>query len=478
MSREYSGLRADRGSFRDRGNRIYTDGARIVRGLDASVHEAYRELSHTRFFQDLIGEGKVVATTLMDRPPDKALEAWDSFLQHEKIPFISYPYEWSFGMLKDAALLQLELIERAIPEGWTQQDASAYNVQWQGNKPVFIDVPSFVIQQDGAPWVGYRQFCMMFLYPLMLQAYRGLPFRQFLRSQLEGIEPIHADLLLNGFNRFKKGVLGHVYLHAKMQRRYDGAELKEARTLTEYSTQAVKKKAVVKHTRAMLLGTLEGLSRIVRQLTIPNTQSVWAEYDRDHSYADASFTLKRNFVEKHASGRRRKLVWDLGCNTGTFSKICAPYSDYVVAADGDENAIERLYQSLKCSNIDNILPLVLDLGNLSPNQGWHGLERKAFDARDQPDLILCLALIHHIVISANIPLGEFIAWLREKDADVILEFVSTEDDMVQMMLRNRINQYAELDEHRFEKLVTDSFSIVERKPLKGGHRTLYFLKPA
>lgn len=478
MSHEDRELTADGGSFRDRSNRVYSDGTHVFRGIDLDLLEAYETFSNTRFFQDFHDAGKVVATKLLDRRPDEAPRSWAAFLEHEKIPFVSYPYEWSFGMLKDAALLQLELITRALPEGWTHKDASAYNIQWQGSHPVFIDVPSFTAYQDGEPWVGYRQFCMMFLYPLMLKAYKGLSFRPFLRSHLEGIEPTQADLLLTGFDRLKKGVLGHVYLHAKMQRRHDGADINEARELTEHSTQTIKKKTSVKHSQAMVLGTLESLQRIVRGLNISSTQTVWGDYDRDHSYADDSFQLKRDFVTKHAAGERRNLVWDLGCNTGTFSKICAQHSRYVVAADGDERAIERLYQALKTDNTDNILPLVIDLANPSPNQGWRGLERKAFDARDQPDLILCLALIHHLVISANIPLKEFVSWLRQRHADVIIEFVSNEDDMVKMMMRNRVNQYAELTESRFEQMITESFSIIDRQPLKGGHRTLYFLTPS
>jgi hypothetical protein len=468
---------ADPGSFRDRGNRVYSFRDGIIRGVDERNLLHWRSVHQQQFFQNLLLDGKLVPTTEETSRSDDG-STWAGFLTHQRIPFVSYAYEWSFGMLKDAALLHLDILERAIPSGWTLKDASSYNVQWVGSRPVFIDIPSFEPYTRGDPWSGYRQFCMMFFYPLLLRAYKDIDYLPLLRGSLEGIEPRTASQILSGFTRFRRGVLGHVYLHAKMEARYSAQDLDEAKTLTEEAdTSGPAQPRKIHHSEAMVMGTIQGLQRIINSLRAPKIRTAWGNYDNDHSYAEASFEIKKRFVEKHVQARHRRSTWDLGCNTGIFSKICADNSDYVLAVDGDEKAIERLYQDQKKQNGANILPLVMKFGDMSPSQGWRGCERRAFDERGAPELILCLALIHHIVISANIPLREFLSWLRNRGSDVIIELVTLEDDMTKMLLRNRVNQYEELSEANFEVVVSQLFEIHDTQTLKEGHRKLYFLIP-
>ena len=469
----------DPGSFRDRSNRVYDDGRRIYRGIDAQALSNWRAVRNHAFFRTLQSKGRIVNTREWDESSDgPEAGTWAAHLVHERVPFVTYPYEWSFGMLKDAALLHLEILERAIPADWTLKDASAFNVQWHGARAIFIDVPSFEPYTKGEAWVGYRQFCMMFLYPLMFRAYKGIDYLPFLRGSLEGIEPATANQVLTGFSRFRRGVLSHVYLHAKMQEKYANKDLDEAKSLTEESNQqGPAKQRKFKHTEAMVLGTIQGLRRLVEGLHIPDSRTNWGDYDSEHSYAETSFEIKQQFVTKHVHAKKRRMAWDLGCNTGHFSKICAENSDYVISVDGDDKAIERLYQEQKKRGADSILPLVINLANISPNQGWRGRERKALDERGKPELILCLALIHHIVITANIPLEEFLGWLRELGADVIIELVGLSDDMTKMLLRNRVNQYEELSEPNFERIVSELFVIKDTQTLKGDDRKLYFLEP-
>lgn len=471
----------DLGSFRDRSNRVYSDGARILRGIDGGALKNWRALAGAPFFKALQAEGKVVATSLAEgiegghasSPP-----GWAGFLVHERIPFITYPYEWSFSALKDAALLHLDILERAIPEGWTLKDASAYNVQFVGTRAVFIDLPSFEPYEKGSPWGGYRQFCMMFLYPLMFKAYRGIDYLPFLRGSLEGIDPQTANQVLSGASRFRKGVLGHVFIHSRMDAKYAGQDLDQAKTLTEDADKRPEKRSLGRYSEAMVLGTIQGLARTIRKLDVPESRTVWGNYDTEHSYAEASFAAKKAFVEAAVRAKPRRMAWDIGCNTGTFSQIAADAgAEYVVAIDGDTKAIERLYRKQKAAGATDILPIIMNLGNTSPAQGWRGQERKALEKRGNPEIILCLALIHHIVISANIPLDEFIAWLRDFDAEIVIEWVGPDDDMVRMLLRNRVDQYSELALENFERLVGASFDTVAAEPLKGGARKIFHLSP-
>ncbi len=470
---------ADEGSFRDRNNRVYRSDTRVLRGVSSEALRNWQDISQETFFRDLVAAGKVVVTDDVSSSVDAehaTLRTWEGVLAHQLIPFISYPYEWSFGMLKDAALLHLDIIEEAISNGWILKDCSAYNVQWANCKPIFIDIPSFERYAEGDPWRGYRQFCMMFLYPLMLKAYKGIDFGLLLRSNLEGIDPVFAAKLLGGPTRLRKGVFSHVHLHAKMQERAAKRELAEARRLTESAKGELSKSFRARHSLAMVLGTIQGLRRTVEKMRSPDEQTTWGNYDTDHSYSDASLEAKKRFVVKHASAAQREMVWDIGCNTGTFSRLCEPYAENVISIDGDAKSIDRLYHHERAREKSKLLPLIVNLSNVSPNQGWRGAERKALEKRGRPQLVLCLALIHHMVIAANIPMDEFVSWLHELGGDLIIEFVSATDDMSRMLLRNRVDQYQNYTVERFEELVAQKFTIVDSEELKGGHRKIYFLR--
>jgi len=474
-------VRADPGSFRDRNNRVYDDGARIFRGLSATALENWQKVSRERFFQDLLREGKVVATQSVTEPEllrHPELGGWAGVVEHARIPFISYSYEWSFGMLKDAALLHLDILARALENGWTLKDSTSFNVQFQDSRPIFIDIPSFEPHVEGEPWRGYRQFCMMFLFPLMLKAYRDVDFGPFLRSDLEGIDPSLANKLISGRSRFRKGVLPHVYLHARMQERAAARELAEAKALNEDAKGRVSRSRGVKQSKTMLLATVDSLRRTIERMSTADSRTTWGDYETDHSYGDTSYESKKQFVAKHAGEKPRRLVWDIGSNTGTFSRLCEPFAEHVVSIDGDPKAIERLYQTEKRRPSSKLLPMIANLSNISPNHGWRGAERKALDSRTRPDLVLCLALIHHMVIAANVPMQEFVDWLHSLGGDLIIEFVSATDDMSQMLLRNKVNQYEDYTEERFEQLVARHFEIADSASLKGGHRKIYYLRRA
>jgi SAM-dependent methyltransferase len=468
-------MKAVPGSFRDRNNRVYDNGKTIIRGISRQALNHWNDLAGTSFFKSLSAEKKVIGTKLA--APENIPDGWPAALIHDRVPFVSYPYEWPFGMLKDAAILHLDILERAYSHGWILKDSSSYNIQWMGSQPVFIDIPSFEPYKKGEPWTGYRQFCMMFLIPLMLQAYKNIDYRNLLRSNLEGIDPALANQIISGFSRFRRGVFSNVYLHSKFQARSARQELNEAKKLTEDSGREVQKTKNVNHSDAMILGTIQGLSRLVKKLKLPNFQTSWGSYEVDHSYSETSLSAKEKFVDKYAGSKRRALVWDLGCNTGNFSRICSRHSDYVISLDGDFNAIERLYRREKKKSDSNILPLVMNLSNISPNQGWRGRERMSLEERGRPDLVVCLALIHHMVISANIPLAEYIEWLHSLGAEVIIEFVGISDSMSQILIRNRVNQYEDLTHENFEKVISQFFVVNDSELLKGGDRKIYYLSP-
>ena len=374
-------------------------------------------------------------------------------------------------MLKDAALLHLDVLEQALGNGWTLKDGSAYNLQWRGQRPVFIDVSSFEPYRDGDSWTGYRQFCMMFIIPLLLKAHRDIQLAPLLRSNLEGVDPEEALKFISVRDIFRRGVFAHLYLHARLQAR---ARRAEARTPAPDAAPA---KWPVRQTREMTLRMVQSIKRMVAKLERRRGETAWSAYEKTHSYDDVSLAEKKGFVERHVRGKRWRMAYDLGSNTGTFARLCSDHADHVIAVDEDELAVDTLYHRLKTERPDNVTPLVMQLSNVSPDQGWRGRERKSFDDRGKPDLILCLALIHHMVITANIPMQDFLQWIRGFDAAVVLEFVGPEDEMTLRLLKNKRNKHPDYTLARFESIAASMFDIADKASLKEGRRHIYFLQP-
>ncbi len=448
------------GSFRDRNGGVFYRGERVFRTLSPAALANWRRLQATGFYATRAAAGEIVATR--DAEPVDGLAA----IEHDRIPFVSYPYEWTFGMLKDAALLHLGLMRDALAEDMILKDASPYNVQWRGARPVFIDIPSFEPLARGAPWVGYRQFCELFLYPLMLQAYRGADFRPWLRGRIDGIPAAEMARLMSWRDLARPGVLMHVAAQSALQRRYSGGATDMRGTLARAGFD-----------KALIVNNVAKLTALVGKLAPPREKTAWSHYEGTHSYDEAEAERKAAFVRAAAATRRWRLGWDLGCNTGAYSRILAEHSDAVVSMDGDPQAIETLHQRQKAEAGGRILPLVINLADASPNQGWLGRERKGLAERGRPELTLCLALIHHIVIGANIPLAEYIGWLADLGTSVVIEFVGRDDEMVRVLLANREDQYDDYHEDAFRGLLAARFEIVDEAPLKGGRRRIFFARP-
>ncbi len=460
--------RLEPGSFRDRDSRVFYGPDGVFRGLSEEGLAQWRRLAASKFFAKEHGAGRIVATEEVEASaaPVAGLElAWAGLLRHERIPFVSYPYEWCFGMLKDAAALQLDLLTAALSEDMTLKDATPYNVQWRGARPTFIDVPSFVELAPGDPWEGYRQFCELQLYPLMLQAYKGVPFHAWLRGAIDGISPNDFRSLMSWRDVLRAGVLKHVVLHAALQ---------SSQGQTKRDVRDDLKKAGFH--KELILANVRSLRKLVGKLEWKAAGSEWANYTNDNSYDEANRKLKEEFVGTAVRDRPRKLVWDLGCNTGDYSRIAAEHADAVVAMDGDHLAIENLYRRLRDEEspaANKILPLVMNLNDASPNLGWRGAERKGLPERGRPDMTLCLALIHHVVISAHVPLQEFVGWLADMGTDLVIEFVDKNDEMTRTLLRNKEDKYADYEREVFEECLSRSFEIVRKESLQGGTRTLY-----
>jgi SAM-dependent methyltransferase len=459
------------GSFRDPDSRVFRCDGRVLRLLSPQGLVDWETLSSSSLSQDLVREGKLVETREVldfDAPPDALGGEVAAVLEHDVVPFVSYPYEWTFGMLRDAALLQLELVRRAIGEGMMLKDSSPYNVQFRGARPVFIDLGSFERLREGDPWAGYRQFCMLFLYPLFLQAWKGVPFQPWLRGRIGGITPEECRAVLSWRDLLRRGALTHVALHARLERRHEESD---ADIKGELKAAGFRKELIVANVRS--------LERLVSRLRWRPRGSAWSGYEPTTTYSDADAAQKAEFVAAAVVAEHPRLVWDLGCNDGHYSRIAAKTADYVVAVDADPVTVDGLYESLKAEGATTILPLTMDLTDPSPGLGWNGVERQPLLARGRPDLALCLALVHHLSISGNVPVAELVDWLRGLGAALVIEFPTPDDPMVRRLLvRKRAGDHPDYRREWFERCLGERFTIVRSEVLSSGTRVLYHARPS
>jgi len=462
----------DGGSFRDPDGRVFRIDGEIIRALSEQGAADWSALQESGLLARLVESGDVVETTTASPTKLEAVNSadpegeWLTALRHERLPFVSYPYEWTFSMLRDAALLQLRVTREALGAGLALKDATPYNIQWRGTRPVFIDVGSFEHARDGEPWLGYRQFCMLFLYPLLLESYRGVPFQPWLRGSLEGIHPAEARALLRGRDTFRGGVFKHVALHAKLERSHaDGAkdvrkELREAGFAKE-----------------LIEANLKGLEKLVKGLAAPAGPTEWSDYGATCSYSGEDTRVKEEFVRAAVLHRPRDLVWDLGANDGRYSRIAAEGSAYTIALDVDHGVVDRLYRALKSEGSSTVIPLVGDVADPSPGLGWRSRERVTLAERGRPDLVLALALVHHLIIGRTIPMRELVDWLADL-GELVVEFPDRDDPMVKRLLaRKREGSHPDYNRADFEQTLGSRFDVLGSAELPSGTRKLYHAAP-
>jgi hypothetical protein len=480
-------LTRDPGSFRDPESTVMHAGGEVLRGLRAGAVEDWEALAASDFFGMMTADGRICATKPLEGDelaalgPDAAAlaEGWPLVLRHERIPFVSYPFEWTFSMLRDAASAHLEILTAALAEDITTKDGSAYNLQWRGAAPVFIDVGSFQRLRPGEPWAGYRQFCQTFLYPLMLTAHLGVDFQPWLRAQIDGIEARQMRALLGGRHLRKAGVLKHVRLHAGLERG------NERRTTTEVRGEL----RAAGFSKELLLATVRALTKLVGRLDWQPDTSHWVDYRQTCTYAQSERDRKAAFVGEALAAAKRSaggldLVVDLGANDGAFSRIAAEHADYVLAVESDHATTDALYRTLRGEGERRVLPLVVDLANPSPGMGWRGAERPAFGDRARPAAALCLALVHHLAIGRNVPLPEIVDWLAGFGGPVVVEFVDPADPMAAHLLANKPDGaagdgglFGAYRRDHFERLLAERFEIDRREELPSGTRILYAVTP-
>ena len=447
------------GSFRDPASGVVLAGPRVLRYFDGEGADAFRALAAGRVLDDLAGRGQVLGWRMASEQSAREVAAVAPraalVIEHPRVPFVSYPYEWPFTMLKAAALLTLDVQAALLDAGFTLKDGSPYNVQFVGPRPVFIDFGSFARYREGAPWAGYTQFCRLCLYPLWLDALRGVPYHGLLRAGLEGLDGARLSRLLRPRDRLRPSVFRDVVLQGWLER-WVGPTVERV----SLGPAGVPRRA--------LRRLIDRLRDTVDRLRPGVVASPWSAYDEHAGYGPAAREIKARVVE--TTTRARSLVWDLGCNTGRFSLVAARGAEHVVALDADATVVDSLAAA---GGGANVLPLVVDVLNPSPDQGWAGRERLSLVRRGRPDLVLCLGLLHHLVIRGQVPLASVVDWLAGLAPEIAVEFVPVDDPGFRRLIAWRSGEHHVYGAEALEAALSRHYGAVERVPLADSGRTLY-----
>lgn len=426
-------LKIDEGSYKDPSGFIFYVGSEVFRQVNLLYKENYDLLLQSGLYNELTMNSLLIPHQDVTNSAELSYSAY-KILKPEKVKLVSYPYEWSFSMLKDAALTTLEIQDRALKYGMSLKDASAYNIQFHKGKPVFIDTLSFEKYREGLPWVAYGQFCRHFIAPLALMSYVDVRTLSLLQSYLDGIP---LDLAVSLLKK-KVGInilLGiHIGIHNRSIKNNKHTKVKASKKY--FSKNAIS-------------GLIDSLRMAIEKLHWDPKQTTWSDYYSDTNYSSSAFLEKKRLVKDMISRCTQNTIVDLGANNGIFSRIAAETERFVISCDLDPGAVERNYLTTRSEGITNILPLLVDISNPSPAMGWNDEERKSLIERLGSDsTVLALALLHHLAIGSNIPIAKIIKFFTRIGEEIIIEFVPKSDSQVEQMLSIRDNIF---DEYSFEK---------------------------
>jgi ribosomal protein L11 methylase PrmA len=448
------------GSFRDPSGFLFYRDDSIFRQVNNEYQENYDHLMNSGLYESLVNADLLIPHIEVDSEDPSPKKSY-KIIQPELIPFVSYPYEWSFSQLKHAALTTLEIQKRALNFGASLKDCSAYNIQFRKGKPVFIDTLSFEKYYEGHPWIAYRQFCQHFLAPLALMSYKDIRLNQLFRIYIDGIPLDLASSILPFYSFFKFAILSHIYFHAKSQK--------------HFADKSINKDSH-KMGRRAFLGLIDSLESTLKKLKWRFGDTEWSDYYESMNYSSDAIDHKKKLVSELLAKINPKNVWDFGANVGIFSRIASNRGVQTISFDIDPSAVENNYLECVRKGETKILPLLIDLTNPSPGIGWENQERMSIFERGPADLAFALALIHHLSISNNLPLNKIAHFFHKICKSLIIEFVPKTDSQVQRLLSTREDIFPDYTQNCFEKEFRKYFTIQSSIRIKESDRTIYLMK--
>lgn len=445
-------------SYRDPSGFMFEMGGILYRQVNIFFKEHYDHFINSGCYAHFVKENWIVPH---EETGENILHSssWYKTIKPLRVPFISYPYEWPFDMLKDAALLTLRLLKEGLAYGILLKDATPYNIQWIKGSPVFIDSLSFEKYDPIQPWIAYRQFCENFLSPLLLMHYNRQPMQALQLGYPDGIPLSLTRSLLPWKSKLSLFTWLHIHLHSKLVEKHTGKQ----QTTKNFSQKKLEQLAV-------------SLESLIRSLKWKGRPTVWEHYYEEAAQREAYLQTKKGIIREWLSVIPGAAVaTDMGGNAGEFSQIATGLGLSTITTDTDHTAINTLYLKVKQQRTD-ILPLLVDVTNPSPATGLNNTERDSFIQRNQSDICLALALIHHLSVGKNIPFrrsAEFFAGICQY---LVIEFVPKSDGKVQLMLSQKKDIYPDYTEENFIQSYEHFFYIVKSIRVGDTGRTLFLMK--
>ena len=456
----------DKGSFRDPAGNVFYHLDKVYRLVNKSGTDRINFLDKKNLLKKSIENNFLVNSRVLNNEEAQHLgfDKDSLLIEHEKIPYISYPYEWSFSQLKTAAIHHLDFHLFLLNNDATLIDANAYNIQFIGSNPVFIDILSIKKYEEGEFWYGHKQFCENFLNPLILSAKKGIQFNNWFKGNLEGIPTHELNSILTFFDKISYNIFVHVYLLNKFDNKYKNQNKKIDINL--------KKKFPKKN----LISMLNQLKNFIKKLKQKKITTVWENYSISNTYKESEESEKAEIVKNFIDNNMLPRVIDLGCNDGFYSKIAMRNDiNYVVGLDYDPISIDRAFNTFG-NKQKNFLPLIFDATNPSANIGWNETERKSFNKRANFDGLLALAFEHHLAIAKNIPLKDTVNWLIQLAPKGLIEFVPKNDETIQKMLKFKGDIFPDYNEENFKYFIEKKAKIVSIKEVTSSGRKIYEYK--
>ena len=442
-------------SYRDPSGFVFQADGKFYRQVNRSYSADYDHLMQSGLYENLTSKKYLLPHTEVKENLLNNKEAYLTLLP-EQLLFSSYPYEWCFEQLKDAALLTLRIVKTAVDKGMILKDATPFNTQFHNGKVIFIDTLSFERYDATSPWIAYRQFCETFLFPLWLSHYHKMNFQQQLLIYPEGIPLDVSDKLMPARSRLSGSIWLHLLLHKKISRR-------SSANRRSYSFSKKKLLDLVSHLENIILGL--DFSK----------KSTWSNYYRESVDPENYLAEKKRLISGLLTSIKGKKIIDVGANEGEFSFLAAENNFDVIAIDNDGQPINNLYKKIRVSGISNVTPLCIDITNPTPASGFANKERSSFIDRVTPHATMALALIHHLVITKNIPLAMMAGFFSRLAPQLIIEFVPKEDEKAKMLLQNKRDIYPEYTKERLEGVFEQHFSIASSNAIGNSGRYVYLM---
>ena len=446
----------DPSSFRDDAGQIFNFKNRIFRSIKNDYIENYNFIKNQDIYQKLINKNLLI-NSWEAKDQDLISQNFDDvnkFLEHEKLENWTYPYEWTFSQLKKAAIFHLDFQLFLLEENISLKDASAYNIQFKNNKPIFIDILSLQKLDENTPWQGHKQFCEEFLNPLVYSSYFNLPFNEIYKGNLNGISNRQIINLLGYKIFFSFSLLINVYFTESLS-----------------SKSGISKKKKERSYKQSQYFLINNLKKFIKKLKYKKNKSTWSNYSNTHSYSKESEIEKENILKSYISTNKPYSLIDMGCNDAKYSFISKELGvKKIIALDYDMQCLEKI----ELDNNEIVTPLYADLSNISPSIGWDNKEKKSFIERFNFDFSLSFAVVHHLAISKNIPLYEVLNFIIKLSKKGLIEFIPNDDEMVKRMKMFKTKDYDDYNLENFLKYLNEKCNIVKVHDLKGSKRKIIY----